>query len=1136
MRESKPKPRVIKDFAGLRNLLEAEALEVESPPQKKPESKKTPNQKRAPMLETIFDLLSEESRRFLSEQIAKLKSEDKNSVLVLQQDPLRYIRLALEKSRSPVEKALLEKITKDLRRSISNNSRKATAPKPEAEKVAKKTPEVKAKEVTPNNDGAEKGSTIREPEGEKTFEENPLLPVDEKHPSLEIEERNVGTIDTEGAAQKETENPSPEESATNTTQLESILGLLPSRIVKIIENEIEDLKHSEEDPSLSEWARARILLLENDPIKYFNNKQKEAEEDLKHYTDPVAISEDGELYRAKALEASDVLAEITPVLEKEEGDLAKELKNLRPAERKALGLGIHNIGFQIERWKNNTFAWAFDSLDSLSHTKVKKEDGKEKRIPKKGFVADLIRASRNSFKADAEMAEKKILVGKNPPGLTKLSNVAYLAKNFLRPYGIFMMTSTGITPANVRKGIMLGGMAAGRMAGITKEAILSSDKVLDQTQFSSSSEDIDAAQDEANKIYELARTKAGKGGTTEKVSAEALKKAYLSAIPKDLEERLKNKPETASIFKKDIFRMHLEFDINRLNKNIEDIEKNSKYTQVKKEELKEQLLRRWEKRLTDYDRVLTRIGTIEQYSMWASYAEAGAKNVVRGMTVLAAANLAEHAYMNLGKVWDWFSDENSDATPEPSATPTATPAIDKARGSFSRRIGEHQVKFGQGKFGEAVFKDKIETINGLGMETNAHSETIAHVSNQATAPTPANATGHPETTATQTPMGTNNEAATGATEAHAEQAKNAVKQAAGKIAETSATPAPEVSNVEITGPTDPAVVQQGKGIEHAFIKQIEGDPRMAEALGYKKGAEDLHKFAGRMAHRIARDNGYVDRNTGEEIYVRKAGEAAYKLIPTGEMGHASVQEFHKEGTEFVAQKLHHTGDAFEEKPDAYEIRHTGTALHTDKTPEVQTTPTETPAQSAVYDQNRPATPGEIQQSLESLGFTGDPTNENEVLEYLKSIGYNNPGDAIRGEELHKAITDTLDSASQTSAPKTEAVAEMLPIFKENIYNLQTPILRIINETHLRNLKALFPENTKNFWESLEKIKFDEFNERFNPNGQVAQYVKTLQEITGEKPKMGIFGLFNKETVGHYIARALQYAGTKPGMLDKLKLK
>ncbi len=575
----------------------------------------------------------------------------------------------------------------------------------------------------------------------------------------------------------------------------------------------------------------------------------------------------------------------------------------------------------------------------------------------------------------------------------------------------------------------------------------------------------------------------GKKGTNSKeISSERLKKAYLERMPEDLQKRLGISDLAESVFK-----IKMRKDVDDLSNQIQTIEKDSNLSPEQIKTQTSNLLKSWEEKLNDYDRALTQLGTVDQMAMRLRNLETGAKYWLRGMT-------AYTMFLSAEKAWDIFSHWSNGHIP-----------------------------------------DQTEDMKSIGKTLKKGAGALAGKdSNPGTTLTPADATGHPEATATQTPVGTNNEAATGATEAHAEQAQIAAKKVAEQIAGTTATPAPEVSSVEITGPTDPAVVQQGKGIEHAFIKQIKGDPRMAEALGYKKGAEDLHKFAERMAHRIALENGYVNGTTGEEIYVKNAGEAAYKLIPTGEMGHASVQEFHKEGTEFVAQKLHHTGDAFEEKPDAYEMRHARTVLPTDKTPEVPATPPETLTPSAVYDQNRLATPEEIRQNLESLGFTGGQT-EDEILEHAKSIGYYNPGDAKRGEELHKAITDTLDSASQTTAPKTETVSEMLPIFKENMYNLQTPTLRIINETHLRNLKALFPENTKNFWESLEKIKFDEFNERFNPNGQVAQYVKTLQKVTGEKPKMGIFGLFNKETVGHYLARALQYAGTKPGMLDKLKL-
>ena len=73
-----------------------------------------------------------------------------------------------------------------------------------------------------------------------------------------------------------------------------------------------------------------------------------------------------------------------------------------------------------------------------------------------------------------------------------------------------------------------------------------------------------------------------------------------------------------------------------------------------------------------------------------------------------------------------------------------------------------------------------------------------------------------------------------------------------------------------------AIVGEGKGVEHAFIKQIKADPKKFGFTGNVDDAKALHKFAQTKAHDIALKTGYADA-AGNEVRVKNPGKVAYEL-------------------------------------------------------------------------------------------------------------------------------------------------------------------------------------------------------------------------------------------------------------------
>lgn len=110
--------------------------------------------------------------------------------------------------------------------------------------------------------------------------------------------------------------------------------------------------------------------------------------------------------------------------------------------------------------------------------------------------------------------------------------------------------------------------------------------------------------------------------------------------------------------------------------------------------------------------------------------------------------------------------------------------------------------------------------------------------------------------------------------------------------EVSPEPTPEISPETMKA----ATIGQGEGVEHAFRRQLELDP---QKFGFKGDITDkgaIRAWSGGEAHRIAIDQGYVDKVTGEEIRVLDvgpkgaAGNPAY-VLEQGSGGKPSVQEF-----------------------------------------------------------------------------------------------------------------------------------------------------------------------------------------------------------------------------------------------------
>jgi hypothetical protein len=198
-------------------------------------------------------------------------------------------------------------------------------------------------------------------------------------------------------------------------------------------------------------------------------------------------------------------------------------------------------------------------------------------------------------------------------------------------YGRIVADVTGASIANPLRWGMMAAMGVRRGSEAFKEARLKDEKVMENTRI----EDAEAAAAEAWVIYEAAQKREGKNWD-ENPSTQSLKDAYLVFIPADLQKKLQN-PAVANDMVQRLLQRHIENRVARLNRKLSNIDVNPHINPGEKETEKENLLKKWQKELEDYDRLVTKYGTVDELGAWARAGQIAGKWAVYGMQVETAA-------------------------------------------------------------------------------------------------------------------------------------------------------------------------------------------------------------------------------------------------------------------------------------------------------------------------------------------------------------------------------------------------------------------------------------------------------------------------------------------------------------------
>lgn len=352
-------------------------------------------------------------------------------------------------------------------------------------------------------------------------------------------------------------------------------------------------------------------------------------------------------------------------VEKEAKEIGLELEKTPEKEREKIGVGFRNVGFFVEEAKNSFFAGVFN--------KMAETQPQQKNITTK-FISQL----GKGFNDKAAKARERIETIEKTKNRETLANAGYLLGNTIK-YGRTVLDIAGVTVAAPLRFATMGAMAFSSGAEAAKEVRLENEKVIEKTRI----EDADKAAEEAYEVYRTAMARSGGHPT-----GRDYEKAYHEILPGDLLRRLQEKtPEQPGLVNRlvqGVVKFQIERSVKKLVEKKDRIEGDPRFSGKQRDEKKKRLFNRFERRLRDYDRVVSQFGTVDALAMGARYAEIAGK----------VAAYVPTAYIALEKVFEMIGDtfsnvESAEAVeglrdvtgevPPPGALPPITelPSVEK---------------------------------------------------------------------------------------------------------------------------------------------------------------------------------------------------------------------------------------------------------------------------------------------------------------------------------------------------------------------------------------------------------------------------------------------------------------------------
>ena len=339
--------------------------------------------------------------------------------------------------------------------------------------------------------------------------------------------------------------------------------------------------------------------------------------------------------------------EVLPVaimndLEKLQAESEKVVDSLTTHQKKSFFEGLANVGFRTTEIKSSVLKKVLK--------KISQDCGD-------GTFGKFF----NEYAKIHEKEENNAIKMQNMEGKNFLSKASGVGQGVGNTFGkMFKFFRIGYdiaseNPINPLRYWTMGLVLAGESAEALKEVRMKSEEAQNNTVIGKldaagnvAEEDFERAWEEAWEIYNEAKKK-GNG----QVTFENLNIAYHEKLPEDLAQRLKRVDNAGIGLMQKILNKDLGWYIQGLNKKIEIIEKNEKYSEIEKDKRKKELLLRNEALLNDLDRMIGDQGLIDQISYWTRIAEKTSKTGAN-LIILDTVYQLAHAGWECAKVSDWM--------------------------------------------------------------------------------------------------------------------------------------------------------------------------------------------------------------------------------------------------------------------------------------------------------------------------------------------------------------------------------------------------------------------------------------------------------------------------------------------------
>jgi hypothetical protein len=538
-----------------------------------------------------------------------------------------------------------------------------------------------------------------------------------------------------------------------------------------------------------------------------------------------------------------------------------------PEEKKAsFSEGMANLGYRIEEKKNR--CW---------ETLVRKINGENQdgSIRTDSMMRRYLNEYAEKFSEDAEKAKAEAETqGKG--FWKKITGVGKGTGNLFR-YGRAAADVFISSAVNPFRYVTMTAMVASTSAEVAKRTRLKNETVREKSRV----QDEATAADEAWSLYQEAEAEQGKGG----VDSKTLTNKFKEKLPKDLLARLEKAEQPGLSLLSKVLAKDLIWAVDRLEGKLEQISQDENLSAAEKSRKKKSIISRNEQFLDDLNRMVGDQGIVDTLAYTARLTEKGAK---------ATANLLMiDSLVRLFKAIPELVHRAQDLDLAQTGQEVSRIAGKVAKAAFSPSSAEAADYIPQGEpdtggqDAAARYMPKTTTFSVLEEKLKL---------------TPDG----------QSPADTKIPPGPGASTPETVAAAGGAKQFVRPVGAAEPVPAekfPEApdnygkAQLKEMG----ALVGKGKGIEHVFKNQLVKDP---ESFGYEGGVDDhaaINKWAGNRAHELAIEKGYVDTESGLEVRVKGANQAAY-VLESNKGGDIRVAEYHQgEGDSFELTETHDDG-------------------------------------------------------------------------------------------------------------------------------------------------------------------------------------------------------------------------------------